>query len=744
MHNAFLLEKRRTGPAVADSEWAPSMREGSGCGPLQLPTSMSDTMTRRAGRGACRRASCAVAFLAVVFAAILCFPSMAFADDPRVIYTDDIWSIWDEDTAIVEADSSDGALPVPDGPPSSSESVDQPESVDQAPASNAGEPVVNDNVAPAGNAGSDDQVLAVDDSSSQSAPDDCVTPVEQPQEPIPDSTVTTTSQTSEHPYDPTSVLVQISPNSTPEQLDAIIDDARNQGLSLSCDDVTPTDLGYGSVRLTVSGSSVDDAISMLAQVKGVIAAQPNYIYTVEAGDAQIVDQAALTRVDDKLTNDNWVANAIHAFEAWDLVKVNGSLAVAVIDTGADLDHPDLADRIVASYNSSDEGLSAEDEFGHGTHVAGIIAGTANNGVGLAGVSYNANLVVIKASAQGKNSFESAAIVRAYAWLLEQGLDGLTNAQRYGVRVINMSIGGKDDTITANQADDEITRAIVAARDAGILTVCAAGNKGSDADPYLTYPGDADACLAVMNLAENPDGGYELAATSNYNLPGTAYKDVCAPGSTIYSTWTQGRYAIQSGTSMAAPVVSGIAALMFAVNPDLTPEMVMGLIEDSCSDLGDAGWDERYGYGLVDAQASVLRALAFGITGPAELGIGSAASHAYEIASPSGVVALDGWTWTTSPDSDSAYGAGSAVVDAFGRVSGLVAGDVIVRASRTAANGAEIAVTRNVRVVDDDISVSGVDILAVGESFTFALLDPYIAGITPAEATEGAAGAGSAG
>lgn len=520
-----------------------------------------------------------------------------------------------------------------------------------------------------------------------------------------------------------SIVVEITPGATREQLQTIISDADSRGVEVACNVVTDEDLSFGVVRFDVAeGAVVDDAINEIAQINGVVAVQRNYVYgpVGEVTSAEIypelTSQLARTKVSDKLTNENWVADAVYSREAWDLVKSQGSLAVAVIDSGADLTHPDLKDNIVASYNAYDSSLSAEDTVGHGTHVAGIIAGVANNGLGLTGISYDAKLVIIKASTPNQNNFDTASIVRAYAWLLDEGDDGLTNAERYGVRVINMSIGGVDDKHTSNNYDDQIVKAMVRARDQGILTVCAAGNKGSSADPYFCYPGDSDACLSVINLQKNDDGSYDLSDTSNYNVPDTAYKDVCAPGTTIYSTWTEGRFAIQSGTSMAAPLVSGIAALMFAANPGMSPDLCMGLIEQSCTDLGDSGWDERFGYGMVNAEAAVRLANELTVVGPAAIGVG-VGTHSFGIEGFSNLADESGWTWTAETADDSA---GQAEVDELGFVSGLVAGDVLVRATCTTIAGAELTVERLIHVIDG--MVRGSEALQVGESCTYTVAD----------------------
>lgn len=467
----------------------------------------------------------------------------------------------------------------------------------------------------------------------------------------------------------------------------------------SADDVTDGDLAYGLVRLgIVDGSTVLQAIERIMQHAGFLSAQPNYIYSVDAASNYTV-------VDDPWATEQWSLDSVNARAAWDLVKTSGSVAVAVIDTGADLDHPDLVDNIVATYNSLSSVNSVEDQLGHGTHVAGIVAGVANNARGVAGVSYNASLVVIKATSFKSNVFDTAAIARAYAWLESMDSSGKTVAEHYNVRVVNMSVGGFDDERAANLPDDVLHKAIKRARDEfGILTVCAAGNDDSGEVPYLTYPGDSNACLSVMNLRRNSssDGGFgvRLDDSSNYNVAGTKYKDICAPGSNIQSTWIDGKYASAKGTSMAAPLVAGVAAMLFAANPNLTPQMVMSIIETSAIDLGDEGWDELYGYGEIDAVAAVRLASASRIDGFRAVGVGGSAG--FEMSLGLGLEEDGtGCTWRV------VAGTGNATVDENGVLTGTKAGEVTLVSTCRTTSGAEISAVKTVSVIQGDISGNAV-------------------------------------
>ena len=480
--------------------------------------------------------------------------------------------------------------------------------------------------------------------------------------------------------------------------------------------VTDEDLVYGLVRLGITnGLSVMETISRVKQAMGFLGAQPNYVYRLaEEEESHIV-------VDDDYATRQWGLYNANVYAAWDLAKVQGSVAVAVIDTGADLDHPDLAPNIVATHNSYSNANTVEDQVGHGTHVAGIIAGVANNGEGVAGVSYNANLVIIKAAPYKSNDFDTASIARAYSWLESLDSSGKTVAEHYNVRIVNLSVSGFDTTLSANMPDDVLNHAIKKARDeCGLLTVVAAGNGFPFEMPYYSYPGDSDACISVMNLCEtyNDAGepnGVELDHSSNYNVPGSKYKDICAPGEGIHSTWIDGKYAIDSGTSMAAPFVSGIAALMLAVNPYLTPQMIISALEASASDLGDEGWDETYGYGGVNAAAAVRRANTAHIDGFRAIGVGGSAGFSMF---PGYGMEEDGsgYSWDIWQDG------GYASIDGNGVLHGWDVGTVTVVGTYTATTGAEISTTKTVYILDPEII--GENVLKVGESSSpYTTTDP---------------------
>lgn len=356
-----------------------------------------------------------------------------------------------------------------------------------------------------------------------------------------------------------------------------------------------------------SGQAAEETEASSGQAAAAGAASDEAATEGGAAAAETGAAAAATTVNDTYAGYQWYLNAINAYDAWDLQKTEHKVSVAVIDSGVDRDHPDLVNNLVAGYNSVDYSRGYDDEWGHGTHVAGIVAAQANNGKGIAGVSYNANVIPVKAgylTGAGDNIwFSTEGIVEAYAYLLRDADHNGTSdlIEKYNLRVINMSVGG------LGWNDEAMLKSITAADQAGILTVCAAGNENTD-EPH--YPSDFEPCMSVIALAQSyDDGSLVRSGFSNY---GSA-KDIAAPGSDILSTYNESsydfndKYTYMDGTSMASPVVAGCAAEVFAANPSLTPEAVKKLLEETAQDLGTPGFDNDTAWGCVDLYAAVRKA-----------------------------------------------------------------------------------------------------------------------------------------
>jgi len=304
---------------------------------------------------------------------------------------------------------------------------------------------------------------------------------------------------------------------------------------------------------------------------------------------------------------------IKANLAWDLVRGAGSVMVAVVDSGADLAHPDLAGifytnpREIADNGLDDDGNGfvddvsgwnfvygtnrPQDDLGHGTHVTGILAAQTNNGIGIAGIAGGVKVLPVKVlDSNNQGTWDSVA-------------RGIIYATDMGARAINLSLGGLTPSAT-------IESAVQYAQSHGVMVIAAVGNGGAS-DPF--YPA---AYSGVVGVAATTNANVRWSL-SNYG----SYVDLAAPGSAIYSTyWKAGAstYQFMNGTSMAAPAVTAVAALLWSVNPALTADAVAGILTSTGRDLGDPGWDVYYGSGQVDAYAAAAAAQA---TLPANSSIG---------------------------------------------------------------------------------------------------------------------------
>jgi thermitase len=290
---------------------------------------------------------------------------------------------------------------------------------------------------------------------------------------------------------------------------------------------------------------------------------------------------ALGNPDDQYFGVQWGLAKIEAPEAWNVTTGSRQITIAVLDTGVDVDHPDLANKIISNMKFCNS-ATTDDVYGHGTHVAGIIAAITNNGVGVAGLGYRCTIMNVKVlddSGMG-----------AYSWLVS----GIVWAADNGAKIINLSLG-------APYASSALEDAVNYAWGKGVVVVAAAGNNG---DTTPMYPAYYTNCVAVAATDLND----ALASFSNYG----DWVDVAAPGVSVYSTLKDNGYGYKSGTSQASPHVAGLAALIFTVVGDsngngLLNDEVRSQIQATCDEIGVSG----IGSGRINAYRAVQTGTATG-------------------------------------------------------------------------------------------------------------------------------------
>ena len=337
--------------------------------------------------------------------------------------------------------------------------------------------------------------------------------------------------------------------------------------------------------------SVEQAIAAAQSDPRVEYAEPNYIYeasTTQPNDPRFGDEWGLMNTFSSLSAGATPAD-IGATRAWDITTGSDDLVVAIIDTGVDISHEDLAANVwtnpneIAGNGNDDDGdgyvddmhgwnfrddkadvfVNASEDL-HATHVAGTIGAVGNNGIGVAGVAWHVKLMSLKFLGGSKGSGSTADAIKAIDYVLYQKRQGVN------VRVINASWGGPGASMALHDKIQE-------AGDNGIVFVCSAGNDGADNDGLSPdYPGAFAASLSNVISVAAIDSTDLLAYFSNY---GHAATTIAAPGQAIWSTaphnsaLPNGSYAQESGTSMASPHVAGVVALLLSIEPQLTPAQV---------------------------------------------------------------------------------------------------------------------------------------------------------------------------
>lgn len=275
----------------------------------------------------------------------------------------------------------------------------------------------------------------------------------------------------------------------------------------------------------------------------------------------------------------WHLAQISAPAAWNLSTGSASIVAAVIDSGVDGTHPDLKAKLVPGWNFVDNNSNTGDVLGHGTAVAGTIAAASNNGIGVAGVTWNTlimPLVVVDENDYASYSNMAAAI---------------QYAADHRAKVINLSLGGPS-------ASFALQNAVNYASNKGATIFAAAMNNGNS---DMQYPAACTSVVAV-SATDNTD---RLASFSSYG----GWITLSAPGTNILTTNPGGGYGYWMGTSFSSPIAAGVAALALAVNPALTNSALVALLEQTADDLGPAGIDPFFGWGRVNAFKALTAAQA---------------------------------------------------------------------------------------------------------------------------------------
>ena len=390
----------------------------------------------------------------------------------------------------------------------------------------------------------------------------------------------------------TTLLVEYSSDQDPLQLrDSLIDAGIATNTALNsvvtiCGEAESEDIPQSSSADATETATADNAATQAAEETS----EPQ-------ASASSVEMQPLATVNDPLVSREWYLDAIDAPSAWDIVKCSGTVTVAVLDTGVDYDHPDIVANLNTEYaystlTLSSGGEAVEDGHGHGTNVCGVIAATANNGVGYAGVSYNAQVLPIKCLDDSGNG-STASVLAAINYATQLKKNGYVSS----LRVINMSLGNDE-----GEGEGYFDAAINKAYNAGILVVAAAGNEATSTP---CYPASCDHVISVSALKSSSSGpGIFDSSYSNYG----STVDLSAPGTAVFSIYKDGKTNVSmSGTSQATPMVSAVAALVYACNMDATPDYVESMLESTATDLGSTGRDDYYGYGAINAAAAVQAA-----------------------------------------------------------------------------------------------------------------------------------------
>jgi thermitase len=335
---------------------------------------------------------------------------------------------------------------------------------------------------------------------------------------------------------------------------------------------------YGTARLAVPPGREADEITRLAALPWVRYAELNY------------RAYATGYPNDPMIGNQWNLRRINAPAAWDVTTGSYSIKVALVDSGIDSSHPEFAGRLLPGYDYVHGDNVPEDDYGHGTHVAGILAAAANNGIGIAGLAPNVRILPLKVlNAAGSGAYSDIALA-------------IRRAADTGVEVINLSLGGP-------ASSSGLADAVTYATDAGALVVAAAGNCAQSVLQcnFVTNPAFYPAAYTQTLSVAATDHFDNWASYSGHR----DYVGLAAPGGTpadqVWSTIPNG-YGLKYGTSMATPLVSGAAALIWTYLPTATGSQIADILKATADKIGSepyvGGRNDYFGYGRLNVEQAV--------------------------------------------------------------------------------------------------------------------------------------------
>ena len=323
------------------------------------------------------------------------------------------------------------------------------------------------------------------------------------------------------------------------------------------------------IVLKVPAGTVENTVLALTNNPLVEYAEPNFIARIQVNPNDPFEDSICYTIPSEGCVKQWAWKKVQAYEAWTL-ETGGSVKIAIVDTGVAKSHEDLP-KVFAQRNFVNSSQNADDDNGHGTHVAGTIGALTNNGRGVSGANWRVRLLAAKVL-DGSGSGTYAAVANGIIWAADNG-----------AKVINLSLGGTSPSST-------LQNAVNYAWNKGAVLACAAGNSGTD---DKLYPAAYDKCIAVAASNQNN----ARAGFSNY---GAGWVDVAAPGVKILSTiplatgWGTYAYDAWSGTSMATPHVAGLAGLIWASGRCGGAKCVRKRIEDRADAISGTGTFWKWG------------------------------------------------------------------------------------------------------------------------------------------------------